>query len=73
MGIVVTHPAVFVRVASKGLTGYGTWKSGQQAENRGFAKAVFAQKCLMRGETRGEEMPHPRVFLQKSSKSLEKK
>ena len=29
MGIVGVHPAVFVRVASKGLTGYGTWKSAQ--------------------------------------------
>jgi hypothetical protein len=27
MGIFGIHPTVFVRVASKGLTGYGTWKS----------------------------------------------
>src|SRR5882672_6304772 len=27
MGIVGTHPAVFVRVANKGVAGYGTWKS----------------------------------------------
>ncbi len=27
MGIVGIHPAVFVRVANKGVTGYGTWKS----------------------------------------------
>jgi hypothetical protein len=27
MGIVGTHPAVFVRVANTGVTGYGTWKS----------------------------------------------
>jgi len=26
LGIVGTHPAVFVRVANKGVTGYGTWK-----------------------------------------------
>jgi hypothetical protein len=26
MGILGTHPAVFVRVANKGLAGYGTWK-----------------------------------------------
>jgi hypothetical protein len=28
MGIVGTHPAVFVRVANTGLTGYGKRKSG---------------------------------------------
>ena len=27
MGIVGIHPAVFVRVANTGVTGYGTWKS----------------------------------------------
>jgi len=26
MGIVGTHPAVFVRVANKGVAGYGSWK-----------------------------------------------
>jgi hypothetical protein len=51
MGIVGMHPAVFVRVASKELTGYGTWKSLQGAENMGFASALFAQECLMRSET----------------------
>jgi hypothetical protein len=44
MGIVGIHPAVFVRVAhpdgqaGKGVTGYGTWKSAQRTENKGFAK-----------------------------------
>jgi hypothetical protein len=32
MGIVGIHQAVFARVASKGLTGYGTWKSAQALE-----------------------------------------
>ena len=32
MGIVGTHPAVFVRAASNGLTGYGTWQSAQALE-----------------------------------------
>jgi hypothetical protein len=32
MGIVGIHAVVFVRVASKGLTGYGTWKSAQTLE-----------------------------------------
>jgi hypothetical protein len=31
-------PAVFVRVASKGLAGYGKWKSAQKHENKGNAK-----------------------------------
>jgi hypothetical protein len=42
MGIVGTHPAVFVRVANKGLAGYGTWKSirkmGDRDERRGLAE-----------------------------------
>jgi hypothetical protein len=43
MGIVGIHPAVFVRVASKGVAGYGTWKSAQPLENKGFANALFAR------------------------------
>jgi len=43
MGIVGIHPAVFVRVANTGLTGYGTWKSAQRIENKGFANALFAR------------------------------
>jgi hypothetical protein len=35
MGIVGAHPAVFVRVANKGLRGYGTWKSAEVNEKRG--------------------------------------
>ena len=41
MGIVGIHPAVFVRVASTGVTGYGTWKSAQRIENKGFGKRPF--------------------------------
>jgi hypothetical protein len=44
MGIVGTHPAVFVRVASKGVTGYGTWKSAERIENKRLAKRPFAGK-----------------------------
>jgi hypothetical protein len=50
MGIVGIHPAVFVRVASKGLAGYGTWKSAQRAENNGFAKCLFVRKSAVRAE-----------------------
>ena len=32
--LLVYTPAVFVRVASKGLTGYGTWKSVRRMEDR---------------------------------------
>ena len=35
MGIVGTHPAVFVRVANTGVTGYGTWKSAEVYESKG--------------------------------------
>jgi hypothetical protein len=42
MGIFGVHPAVFVRVASKGLTGYVTWKSAERIENRGLTNARFA-------------------------------
>jgi hypothetical protein len=48
MGIVGIHPAVIVRVANKGVTGYVTWKSTQGKENRGFVKAVFGQKVIRR-------------------------
>ncbi len=30
--LLVHTPAVFVRVANKGVTGYGTWKSGEAIE-----------------------------------------
>jgi hypothetical protein len=45
MGIVGVHPAVFVRVASKGVTGYGTWKSAQAIEETG-RKNVRTSKRL---------------------------
>ena len=32
--LLVYTPAVFVRVASKGLTGYGTWKGVRRMEDR---------------------------------------
>jgi hypothetical protein len=50
MGRVGIHPAVFVRVASKGVTGYGTWKSAQRIENKGSTKRFFARKGALRAE-----------------------
>jgi len=44
MGIVGTHPAVFVRVASKGLTAYRTWKSAEAIENKGRKSRRFLRK-----------------------------
>ena len=35
LGRVGIHPAVFVRVANKGDTGYGTWKSSEVFEKKG--------------------------------------
>jgi hypothetical protein len=31
-------PAVFVRAAAKGLTGYVKWKSAEAIENKGYRK-----------------------------------
>jgi hypothetical protein len=56
LGRVDIHPAVFVRVArqdgqaNKGLTRYGTWRSAQRIENKGFTKRLFARKRALRGE-----------------------
>src|SRR6266849_9863728 len=55
MGRVGIHPAAFVRVASKGLTGYGTGKSAQRTENKGFANAPFARNCEQRSKTVTEQ------------------
>jgi hypothetical protein len=62
MGIVGINPVVFVRVASTGVTGYGTWKSAQRKENRRFANALFARKSEQsRKNVRCEipGVPHP--------------
>jgi len=42
LGRVGIHPAVFVRVANKGLAGYGTWKSVEVAEKKGDRKRDLA-------------------------------
>jgi hypothetical protein len=41
--LLVYTPAVFVRVVSKGLTGYGTWKSIWKMEAALFALLVSRQ------------------------------
>ena len=41
MGRVGIHPAVFVRVASKGLIGYGTWKSTEAIDSRILADSAL--------------------------------
>jgi hypothetical protein len=48
LGIVGTHPAVFVRVANKGVTGYGTWKSAEQCERKRLSewRIVTGDSCL---------------------------
>jgi hypothetical protein len=35
MGILGTHPAVFARVANKGVAGYGTWKKIRKMGDKG--------------------------------------
>jgi hypothetical protein len=52
MGIVGIHPAVFVRVASKGVTGYGTWKSVQAIENTG--RKIVGRSARLNVETSGK-------------------
>jgi hypothetical protein len=46
MEIVGIHPAVFVRVASKGLTGYVTWKSAQALEKKALKEWPFCAAPL---------------------------
>ena len=41
MGIVGVYPAVYIRAANKGLRGYGTWKSAQGADLKGFIFGFF--------------------------------
>jgi hypothetical protein len=43
MGILGTHPAVFVRETNKGLTGYGTWKSVRKMGGSGKRKGGVAR------------------------------
>jgi hypothetical protein len=47
MGRIAPHPAVFVRVANKELTGYGKQKSASTAENTKSGEARY---------------PHPRAL-----------
>jgi hypothetical protein len=73
MGIVGIHPAVFVRVASKGVTGYGTWKSPQRKEKRRFANALFARKSEQNRKNVGCEIPGaptPRAFARISNERV---
>ena len=70
MGIVGMHPAVFVRVANKGVAGYGTWRSVQHIENKGFANALCARKCLTTCETCDEVVRHPAVFAKADFKGV---
>jgi hypothetical protein len=66
MGIVGIHPAVFVRVASKELTGCGTWKSAQPIENKGFANALSARRSGARQENGGAGGTTPGAFVRMS-------
>jgi hypothetical protein len=44
--LLVHTPAVFVRVANKEVTGYGTWKSVRKMEDRPFGNAAERGKSL---------------------------
>jgi hypothetical protein len=63
-------PVVFVRVASKGLTGYGTWKSAQRIENTGFAEAVFVQESEQRRRIEKRWIPHPALSVNADPKGV---
>jgi len=59
LGIVGTHPAVFVRVANKGVAGYGTWKKVRKMGDKGkFGRERAGElnaetQSAQRGRTRG--------------------
>jgi hypothetical protein len=44
--LLVHTPAVFVRVANKEVTGYGTWKSVRKMEDGAFGNAAEREKSL---------------------------
>jgi len=62
----VYTPVVFVRVASKGVRAYGTWKSIRKT---GEALVLGDRRDFLKDH----RYPHTRVFLQKSSDLLENK
>ena len=63
----VYTPAVFVRVANTGVTGYGTWKSAQGYENKGV-------EWQLRWSELAEELKsvghHPRPWILKRYDSI---
>jgi len=48
-------PAVFVRVANKGLTGYGKWKSAQAAEKTEDSLGAWERRNVRTSE----RLPRP--------------
>src|SRR5258708_38425062 len=61
------HPAVFVRVASKGLTGYGTWKSAETPENKELIFALTARDAGSEARQQGVA-PFPPINVARISK-----
>jgi hypothetical protein len=75
------HPAVFVKVASKGVTGYVTWKSGRTVENtRGKIVGVSGRPEVTSGMQRTHlsvgtarksgRGAHPLFFVSVASKGV---
>jgi hypothetical protein len=62
MGRVELQPAVFVRVATKGLTGYGTWKSAQGYDFNRLVFRTFPGKIAGRVIENSDPLP-PIVFV----------
>ena len=59
----VYTPAVFVRVANTGVTGYGTWKSAQGYEKKGVEWQSLWCGLAEKLESIGH--PHPPWFLKR--------
>ncbi|HET8925434.1 MAG TPA: hypothetical protein VFN26_20795 [Candidatus Acidoferrum sp.] len=64
MGRIGVHPAVFVRVANKRLTAYGTWKSAQVLENKGAIRIKKeVESSTLRAEGGRENKEHLHAAL----------
>jgi hypothetical protein len=50
VGSLGIHPAVFVRVANAGLTGYVTWKSVETIDSRMLAARRFSAFSFLFGQ-----------------------
>jgi hypothetical protein len=72
LGRIPPHPAVFIRVANKELTGYGTWKSAETAENKELIFALSAHETGSKAREVRAYPPHPHPMHECQKKGLTK-